>query len=250
MISQILFLIFAVAVLGCHGDSIHREDNSLDGKVGEGHRVTRIKLNRWFDHYLPVIKKYMVTHGMEPMNLPAMSLPVPDIPGFKPKVELRNGLIHGLSDITRSGDIIQHIYQSSSQVDVQLSWKEVKVDYDYSLKYLFYKRKGGLTGKFLNLNIGMMASVDFKARKVDLRYLKIVDAGNFSLKLRGHLVDPVANAALKAITITFRKRMLREMEHQMNSTAQLKIKEVNNWLSNQTSIPIPRSTDEWTDLLM
>ncbi|XP_063993817.1 uncharacterized protein LOC135171292 isoform X2 [Diachasmimorpha longicaudata] len=191
----------------------------------------------------------MVSHGMDPMSLPAMNLPAPDIPGFKPKVELHNGLIHGISNLTRSGDIIQHIYESSSKVEVQVSWKELEVDYDYSVKYLFFNRKGGLTGRFPNLNIGMMGSVDFKARKVDLRYLKIIDSGDFSLKLRGHLMDTVANAALKALTVTFRKRMLREMEHQMNNAVQLKIKEVNNWLSNQSNIPIPRSVEEWNDLL-
>ncbi|XP_011299110.1 uncharacterized protein [Fopius arisanus] len=246
MIFRIVFLICTTAVLVCHADN--PENNSLDGEITRDHRVTEINLNRWFDHYLPLIKKYMAMHNMEPMSLPKMSLPVPDIPGFKPKVELNNGLLHGASNITRSGNIIQRVYGELVDVDMQLDWKELQVDYDYSLKYFFYKRRGGLTGKFGHLNVGVMGSIDFKSRKVDLRYLKIVDAGDFSLKLRGHLVDPVANAGLKAVTIAFRKRMLREMEYQMNAAAQLKIQEVNNWLADQTSIPIPHLTDELPEI--
>ncbi|KAG8042461.1 hypothetical protein G9C98_005095, partial [Cotesia typhae] len=218
MIYNFLFFITIVTIASIHAFPYQDVKQQIGSKKGS--QTTAIILNDSFDVNLPLIRNYMKKNGMEPLQMPDHIITFSDL-GVG-KVHLQRGWIQNLVRIERTGDVILRYNNKFLYYDFDLGWDNLYVNGDYTMRYLFLTRKGSFTGRFRNLRIRVLGTLDLKTQFLKLEFFKFVD-----VELEGHLSDHFINVLTKVLTVFARNQVLREIEYQSTVLIKNKIKEIN-----------------------
>ena len=203
---------------------------TIDVEEGEAVYGTTTNINSLVDLMLPRLREYILDKGMDPLKLNNIFQQLPGVVIRNRAVSLTNGQLQGLSSINRVGDTILISDDSDVYtVITTLGFDVIDGTYDYLFKDSLINRRGLITGRFVNINVKVVADVNLKGREVVLRTVNIVKVGQMSITFKGHIIDKVVNLILKHITNRFRDTILSTVEKQLVGIAQ---QYVNKLLNN------------------
>ncbi|XP_034938488.1 uncharacterized protein [Chelonus insularis] len=189
-------------------------------------KMAEVIMNDSFDKNLPSIREFILSNGMDPMAMPDYTFPI-TFPFGVGKVHLQKGWVQDMVTIRRTGDVILRYNIFTMKFDFDLGWENVDVAYDYTIRFLGYLRKGLFHGRFHNLKVKIVGSMDLKTHQLKLDLLKFMDVEDFTLKLEGHLTDHLINVMSRILTAFAKERVLREVEYQSTKIITEKIREIN-----------------------
>ncbi|XP_029039707.2 uncharacterized protein LOC114874523 [Osmia bicornis bicornis] len=174
------------------------------------------------DLMLPKLREYILNKGMDPLKLNNIYQQLPGVVIRNRVINLTNGRLQGLSSINRVGDTILISNNSGVYtVIATLGFDVIDGTYDYLFKDFLINRRGLITGRFVDINVKVVADVNFRNREVVLRTVNIVKVGELSITFKGHnIIDSVVNLILKHVTNRFRDTILSAVEKQLVGIAQ------------------------------
>ncbi|XP_057328975.1 uncharacterized protein LOC130669857 [Microplitis mediator] len=212
---------FAEAQALDQGNELHQKLAALY----ERSQLEELILNEIFDKNLALIRSFIKLLQMDPLQVPDHLITMTDL-GIG-KTHLQGGWVQNLVTIKRSGDVILRYNDKAFSCDFDLGWDSIYLNYDYTIRYLMFTRKGSFTGSFKNLRVRVLASMDLEKSSLKLEFFKFVEVDNFTLRLEGHLTDHLINILTRALTIFAKSQVLREIEFQSTNIIEKKLKEIN-----------------------
>ncbi|XP_017891825.1 uncharacterized protein LOC108632040 isoform X2 [Ceratina calcarata] len=217
MASQIrflsLFFLFALLTTGfARSLDCTEQDDSNDSLNDE---KVSANINKVFDSLLPAIKNMILRHGLDPLKLGDISEKLPGVINHSRVINLSNGWFQGLSNLKRGKDIIMSYENKILTIDAYLQFDLLGFDYEYVFKDLLITRKGDIHGSIKNMQMRVVVGVDWTKYKLIFERAEIINIGTLDIKLVGNILDPVLNAAIKAITKIFHRRVVEMVEKQV-----------------------------------
>ncbi|XP_067203428.1 uncharacterized protein [Linepithema humile] len=205
-----------------------------------------VNLNEAVDTLLPYIHTFILDNGMDPMKLIDFSEAIfPELPGIaKGNVDFKKGWMQNLSKIQRSNDVTASYKDKRLILDMNLGFNLLDFNYEYYLKHMVYERQGDVYGRFYDLKINTVVTIDLANYYLSLNSLKFSEVSKYDLKFEGNLVDPILNILTKIVTVVFRKCVLLAIEDHATLIFGAKIDEWNKM------IPRPNRTrliEDWLD---
>ncbi|XP_034185733.1 uncharacterized protein LOC117606864 [Osmia lignaria lignaria] len=195
--------------------------DTVDVEVDDALYGTTTNISSLVDIMIPRLREYILDKGMDPMKLNNLYQQLPGVVIRNRAVSLTNGYLQGLSSINRVGDTILISDDSDVYtVITTLGFDVIDGTYDYLFKDFFINRRGLISGRFININVKVVADVNLKDRQIVLRTVNIVKVGQMSITFKGHIIDNVVNLILKHITNRFRDTILCTVEKQLVGIAQ------------------------------
>ncbi|CAK9817455.1 hypothetical protein ANTPLA_LOCUS9387 [Anthophora plagiata] len=188
---------------------------------------TSANINKLFDMMLPTIKDVILKHKLDPMKLDNLSENLGGPIIRKRSLDLTNGWLQGLSDVNRAKDVILSFENKVLSVDATLGFDALGISYEYLFKDFLITRKGDVDGLVKNMEIRIVIALDMNTYKLILSSLQIVKVDQFTVTLHGHKLDPILNAAFKAFTTLFRKKVTAMVEKEVLKVVQLHVDEIN-----------------------
>ncbi|XP_014296379.1 uncharacterized protein LOC106693396 [Microplitis demolitor] len=223
-----IFFFTVLATISCAEAQALDQRNDLHQKLAalyERSQLEEVILNEIFDKNLALIRNTIKLLGMDPLKVPDHLITMTDV-GIG-KTHLQGGWVQNLVTIKRSGDVILRYNDKTFSCDFDLGWDSIYLNYGYTIRYLMFTRKGSFTGRFKNLRVRVLASVDLEKSFLKLEFFKFVEVDNFTLRLEGHLTDHLINILTRALTVFAKSQILREIEYQSTSILEKKLKEIN-----------------------
>ncbi|XP_011869448.1 PREDICTED: uncharacterized protein LOC105562897 [Vollenhovia emeryi] len=238
-------LTFLLAIIAClvHGAPFEIETNGSEQDL-----EIRADIDKTVDALLPSIRKFILDNGMDPMQIADVSEHIfPLLPGIlKGTVDLKNGWIQNLALVKRTGHVTA-IYKSKRlTLDMNLGFDVMDCNYEYSLKYLLFKRQGDVNARFHQLDVNVVTTVDLNEYILILDSIKFSDVRKYDIKFEGHVLDRLLNAVAKIITVVFKNLVLPFIERQAEKIFSAKLDEWNSM------IPQPNRTEiinRWLDIV-
>ncbi|XP_068967468.1 uncharacterized protein [Bombus flavifrons] len=159
-------------------------------------------INKLFDAMLPMIHKFILKQGLDPMKLEDVSEKLSGLIIHDRTLSLTNGWLQGLSNVRRANDIILSYQDESLTLDATLAFDVLDANYDYLIKDLLITKKGEVHGRLRDMEMRLIIAFDMNNYKIVIPMAKIVKIDKINIIF---LDDPIVNAAAKAITTIFRK---------------------------------------------
>ncbi|CAK9802606.1 hypothetical protein ANTQUA_LOCUS3397 [Anthophora quadrimaculata] len=188
---------------------------------------TSANINKLFDILLPTIKDVILKHKLDPMKLDNLSENLGGPIIRKRTLDLTNGWLQGLSDVKRARDVILSFENKVLSVDATLGFDALGIGYEYLFKDFLITRRGDVNARLRNMEIHIVIGLDMNTYKLILSSLQIVKIDEFTVTLQGHKLDPILNAAFKAFTTLFRKKVTAMVEKEVLKVVQLHVDEIN-----------------------
>ena len=190
------------------------------------------KMNKLFDTMLPNIRNILIKYGLDPMEMKNMVQPLEGILVHDGVLEMSDGWLQGMSDLTRAGDILLTYSNKILNVDMELGFDVLDINYEYFFKYGLIRRTGEFHGRFTRVKLDVAVTVDLTTKKVTLDSLNIVDMGKLDVQLMGHVLDPLLNIAIKAFTTIFRQCVMEFIEERFIIVFQDMLKDLNEMIEH------------------
>ncbi|XP_078039623.1 uncharacterized protein LOC144471452 [Augochlora pura] len=171
-------------------------------------------INTIFDEMLPSVREMIIKDGLDPLKMKDIRHELKGIISHDGVLQLTKGWMQGMSQVGRSGDVILTYGDRKITIDAQLELNVMDLAYDYYFKYSLISRKGTFRASMNNVNMRLLLSVDLNSYKIELGSLQVVSVGKMAVKLEGHVLDKVLNAAIKAFLGVFRKEVVGTIEQQ------------------------------------
>ncbi|KAK0158468.1 hypothetical protein PV328_009465 [Microctonus aethiopoides] len=189
--------------------------------------ITEANLNSLFDQNIELIRNIIYEKNLDPLEMPDRILGIADTLPFA-KLHLRDGWVQQLASIKRTGDVIARYYERNLTIEFDLGWQDI--DVNYAFRALLYLREGNFHGYFNNVRVSAMGNIDLETYNLQLKFFKIIDAGDFAFELSGNIADYLINAMSRVVTTFAKERVLREIEYHFVNSIQEKIDEINELL--------------------
>ncbi|XP_017789829.1 PREDICTED: uncharacterized protein LOC108572142 [Habropoda laboriosa] len=200
-------------------------------------------INKLFDIMLPTLKDVILKHKLDPMRLQDISENLEGPIIHKRILNLTNGWFQGLSDVQRAKDVILTFENKVLTVDATIGFDALGVKYDYLFKDLLISRTGIIHGRLRNMEIRVVVGLDMNTYKIILPTLQIQKIEQFVVTLEGHKLDPILNAAVKAFTTIFRKKVTSMVEKEVLKVVRFYVEQINE------NIPKPDRLHDNNDIL-
>ncbi|XP_033331509.2 uncharacterized protein LOC117223363 [Megalopta genalis] len=183
-------------------------------------------INKIFDEMLPSVREMIIKEGMDPLKMKDMNENLPGII-HDGVLQLTNGWMSGLGQVKRSGDVILSYDDKKITIDALLGLDVMDLTYDYLFQYSLISREGGFHGRFSNINMRLLFTVDLHTYKAELDTLHVASVGKMDVKLEGHELDHVLNIAIKVFVGIFRKEVIKTIEVQSLDVMKAFIEKIN-----------------------
>ena len=206
-----LFFFCVLSLLCTSGLAFPTRDRANDVDVAP-YGMVSAKMNKLFDTMLPNIRNILLKFGLDPLKMGNIVQPLEGIIDHNGVLKMSDGWLQGMSDVVRAGDIVLAYSNQVLNVDMELGFDVLDINYEYFFKYGLIKRTGDFHGRFSNVKLRVIVTLDMTTKKVTLDSLKIVDMGKLDVKLEGHALDPLLNVAIKAFTTIFRDCVMEFIE--------------------------------------
>ncbi|XP_076685126.1 uncharacterized protein LOC143377577 isoform X2 [Andrena cerasifolii] len=190
------------------------------------------KVNKLFDTILPSIRNLLLKFGLDPMKMKNIVQPLEGIIDKDGTLEMKDGWLQGMSDVARAGDIVLAYSNKILNIDMDLGFDVLDINYEYFFKYGLIKRTGDFHGRFSRVKLRVALTLDMTTKKTTLDSLRIVDMGKLDVKLEGHILDSLLNVAIKAFTTIFRQCVMEFIEERFTVVFKGLLKDLNEMIQH------------------
>nr|XP_003706920.1 PREDICTED: uncharacterized protein LOC100876738 isoform X1 [Megachile rotundata]XP_012149338.1 PREDICTED: uncharacterized protein LOC100876738 isoform X1 [Megachile rotundata]XP_012149339.1 PREDICTED: uncharacterized protein LOC100876738 isoform X1 [Megachile rotundata]XP_012149340.1 PREDICTED: uncharacterized protein LOC100876738 isoform X1 [Megachile rotundata]XP_012149341.1 PREDICTED: uncharacterized protein LOC100876738 isoform X1 [Megachile rotundata]XP_012149342.1 PREDICTED: uncharact len=217
MAAQIrFFALLLVSALFVTGHANLLDDNQDITTYGRTLNISAI-----VDTVLPTIRDHILSGGLDPLKLDDIHESLQGVIIGGKSIDLTNGQLQGLSDITRTNDaLVVPNEDGSYTLDATFGFDILDANFDYRYKGFLISRSGELNGRFNNIEIKIIADACLSKKTVTLRSVNVVRLDKVSLTLRGHKIDAILNAIIKRITSKFHNSIIKLVESKALESAQ------------------------------
>ncbi|EZA58414.1 hypothetical protein X777_01371, partial [Ooceraea biroi] len=210
---------------------------------------SQAKLNEIVDRLLPRIRSFILENGMDPTDLIDFSESIfPLLPGIlKGNIDFKNGWLQNLSQLKRAGSVTGEYKDKLFMLNMNFGFDVLDFNYEYYLTYMLYKRQGDVNGRFYNLDVNVVITIDLTNYHLSLESIKFSKVRKYDIKFEGNILDVILNALTKVVTLFFRTYILTGIENRSMMILNAKIDEWNknfprpnrtevieNWLNMKT----------------
>ncbi|KYN30253.1 PREDICTED: uncharacterized protein LOC108757811 [Trachymyrmex cornetzi] len=244
MASQIqLIFLLVIAVCMVHSTPLTVEQNADSGQNEE----IRANLDNVIDALLPSVRQFILSNGMDPMQLPNVSTHIfPHLTGkLKGNLDLKNGWIQNLSLVKRTQHVTATYKDKRLTIDMNLGFEVMSFNYYYNLKHLLYKRKGDIYGRLHDLDVHVVTTIDLNNYYLLLDSIKFSNVWKFDVQFGGNLLDPLVNGLTKIIIKVFKNPLLNVIENRAKSNFGVQL---NDWNTNTPQSDRIAIIYKWLDI--
>lgn len=194
-----------------------------------------VNLNKAVDALLPHIRTLILKYGMDPMQLADFSKPIfPYLPEItQGNIDFKKGWMQNLSKIKRTNDVTATYKDKLLLLDMNFGFDVADFNYEYHLQHLLYTREGDVYGRFFDLEINTVVTINLANYELFLNSIKFYEIRKYDIKFEGNILDQILNVLVKLVTIVFRECILIDIE---NYAAVVFGRKIDEWNK------IPRST--------
>ncbi|KZC05110.1 hypothetical protein WN55_08717 [Dufourea novaeangliae] len=187
-----------------------------------------VNIDELLDSILPTLQDLILKQGLDPLKMDDFSHNLKGIISHDGVFQLTNGWLQGLSVIKRAGNAILSYGDRRLTVDAMLNLEVLDMNYHYLLKYSLISRKGEFRGRFQNMKIRVVLSLDTQNYKLVVDSLRVTGVEKMTVKLEGNVIDPILNQVLKSVVKSFRNDVINMIEQQCLPIFQSLVNRIND----------------------